>query len=85
MSTVILEKLPLPVARAIRAGKRLRITTSGQTIATVEPQKAVPAVQAKPRRSKLTAEQWIATVAAHLSPRPDLDAAKIVRAARDRE
>jgi antitoxin (DNA-binding transcriptional repressor) of toxin-antitoxin stability system len=84
MSTVVLEKLPQPVARAIQAGKRLRITHAGTTIATVEPQQ--PVSKASRRLSKkLTAREWIATVGGKLTARPDLDAARIVRAGRDFE
>lgn len=84
MSTVVLEKLPQPVARAIQAGKRLRITRAGATIAIVEPQQPVSKASRRPSK-KLTAREWISTVGGKLTSRPDLDAARIVRAGRDLE
>jgi hypothetical protein len=84
MSTVVLEKLPQPVARAIQAGKRLRITHAGSTIATVEPKKPASKVSRLPPK-KLTAREWITSVGDKLGDRPDLDAARIVRAGRDLE
>jgi antitoxin (DNA-binding transcriptional repressor) of toxin-antitoxin stability system len=84
MSTVVLEKLPQPVARAIQAGKRVRITHAGTTVATVEPQKPASKAARLPSK-KLTAREWIATVGDKLQARPDLDAASIVRAGRDLE
>jgi|GEM_PF-2782270 len=84
MSSLRLEKLPLHVARAIRAGKRLRIMDAGQTIATVEPRTKAGAATKQASKS-LTARQWITTVAGKLPARPDLDAAAIVRQAREAE
>lgn len=88
MSTLHLDKLPLPLARAIRAGKRMRIVEAGQTVATVEPQCPPMAASGKKpavRVRRLTAQQWISTVGARLSARPDLNAALIVRQGRDAE
>jgi|688.fasta_scaffold2652736_1 hypothetical protein len=81
MSTVALEKLAQPVAKAIQAGKRLRIMHAGATVDTVEPQTPVSKAS-RPLSKKLTAHEWIASVGDKLLPRPDLDAARIVRAGR---
>ncbi len=83
MSSLHLEKLPLLVAHAIRAGKRLRITEDGRTIAIVEPRAKATALKRGGKR--LSARQWITNVAGKLPARPDLDAAAIVREGRDAE
>ena len=60
MSTLTLKNLPATVDRLqamIRAGKPVRITEDGQTVATLAPAKS--SAMQRPRKTRMSAAEWL--------------------------
>ena len=86
MSTLTLKNLPATVDRLqamIRAGKAVRITDGGTTVATLEPVKAKPARSA--RKPRMTAAEWLEKNPPPGPGMPDFDVGEHIRKARDAE
>ena len=92
MSTLTLKNLPATVDRLqamIRAGKSVRITDGGETVATMEPaktaRKPMPAKQHRIRKPHLSAAQWLEKNLPPGPGMPDFDVGEWLRQAREAE
>lgn len=90
MSTLTLKNLHTSVERLrslIRAGKQVRITDNGETVATLEPVKprgARPATS-RPRKPRLSAAEWLEKNRRPGTGMPDFDVGEYIRRARATE
>ena len=85
MSTLTLKNLPATVVRLqamIRAGKSVRITDGGRTVATLKPVAEKQAARGRRKPGGMSASEWLARNPPPGPPRPDLNMGEIVRKAR---
>ena len=92
MSTLTLKNLPATVDRLqamIRAGKSVRITDDGETVATLEPAKAAkkrePAKQHRIRKPHLSPAEWLEKNLPPGPGMPDFDVGEWLRKSREAE
>jgi antitoxin (DNA-binding transcriptional repressor) of toxin-antitoxin stability system len=88
MSTLTLKNLPATVDRLqamIRAGKSVRITDGGQTVATLAPVKTKATPPRRQRKSRMSAAEWLEKNLPPGPGMPDFDAGEYVRKAREAE
>jgi antitoxin (DNA-binding transcriptional repressor) of toxin-antitoxin stability system len=85
MSTLTLKNLPATVDRLqamIRAGKPVRITDGGQTVATLAPAKAIATPSRRPRKPRMSAAEWLEKNPPPGPGMPDFDAGEWLRQVR---
>ncbi len=88
MSTLTLKNLPATVERLqamIRAGKVVRITDGGQTVATLEPVKAKPAPRRRSGKPRMSAAAWLEKNLPPGPGMPNFDVGEWIRKAREAE
>jgi antitoxin (DNA-binding transcriptional repressor) of toxin-antitoxin stability system len=92
MSTLTLKNLPATVERLqamIRAGKSVRITDGGRTVATLEPSKAVKksasAARQRIPKTRESAAEWLEKNLPPGPGMPDFDVGEWLRKAREAE
>jgi antitoxin (DNA-binding transcriptional repressor) of toxin-antitoxin stability system len=88
MSTLTLKNLPATVDRLqamIRAGKSVRITEGGKTVATLAPAKPKTPPRRRSPKPRMSAAEWLEKNLPPGPGMPDFDAGEYVRRAREAE
>lgn len=88
MSTLTLKNLPATVDRLqalIRAGKSVRITDGGKTVATLEPAKSKPTPRRRTHKPRMSAAEWLEMNMPPGPGMPDFDVGEWLRKEREAE